>query len=84
MGQHLQSYLRITRPLRCLTIQHAQEKSVGAYGQYRDDSDEHTRDEDQNRRHHIVDEDIEEECPPGKSPIAINDELKCIGGLIPD
>ena len=75
VGQDLQRSLRITRHLGSMAVKHAQEKSVGTHGQYRDDPDEHTQDEDQNRRQHIVEEDGEEEHPSGKPPVAVGDKL---------
>src|SRR5659263_306714 len=82
--QNLKRRLRVTRHLGCLAIQHTQAKPIGADGECRDDPHDHAGDEHEYCRHHILDEDIEEEHPPGKPPIVAYNNLEQLGHLLPD
>src|SRR3990172_2916371 len=74
--QNLKGRLRETGHLDRLTVQHTQAKSIGADGECRDDPHDHAGEDHEYRRHHILDEDIEEEHPPGKPPIVADNSLE--------
>jgi hypothetical protein len=82
--KNLQRRLRVTRHLGCVAVQHTQAESIGADGEFRDDSHDHAGDDHKYCRRHILNKDIEEEHPPGKPPVVAYNNLEHIDHLPPD